>query len=87
MEAPGARGASAGAESQVARLEGPTQKLSQTRRAARWTRLEVSILQLFLGILGFDQDHQDVTAEIGPPRTSQDLAGPPGTSQGLPRTS
>ena len=86
MEAPGARGASAGAESQVARLS-PTQKLSQTRRAARWTRLEVSILQLFLGILGFYQDHQDVTAEIGPPRTSQDLAGPPGTSQGLPRTS
>ena len=55
-----------GAESQVERLS-PTQKLSQTRRAARWlTRQVSSIFQLFLGILRFYQDHQDVTMEIGP---------------------
>ena len=77
MEAPGASGVRAPrAESQVERLS-PTQKLSQTRRAARWTRPEVSsIFQLFTWnpqiLSGL---HQDVTRTIGPPRTSWNLAG------------
>ena len=75
-----------GAESQVERLS-PTQKLSQTRRAARWTRPEVSsIFQLFTWnpqiLSGL---HQDVTRTIGPPRTSWGLPGLRKDSLGLPR--